>query len=81
MTYVDTSGEEWDQPAEIVLLCAFSFFNVQLMLLSGIGKPYDPQTGDGVVGKNYAYQTTSGVERIFEGQDPQSLHRAPARTA
>ena len=39
----DTSGEEWEQPADIVLLCAFSFFNVQMMLLSGIGKPYDPQ--------------------------------------
>ena len=24
VTYVDTSGEEWEQPAEIVVLCAFS---------------------------------------------------------
>jgi gluconate 2-dehydrogenase alpha chain len=66
VTYVDTSGEEWEQPANIVLLCAFSFFNVQLMLLSGIGKPYDPQTGQGVVGRNYAYQTTSGVSVILK---------------
>ncbi len=48
-----------EQPADLVLLCAFSFFNVRMMLLSGIGKPYDPQTGQGVVGRNYAYQTTS----------------------
>ena len=66
VTYVDTSGEEWEQPANIVLLCAFSFFNVQLMLLSGIGKPYDPQTGQGVVGRNYAYQTTSSVSLILK---------------
>jgi len=66
VTYVDTSGEEWEQPANIVLLCAFSFFNAQLMLLSGIGKPYDPQTGQGVVGRNYAYQTTSGVSVILK---------------
>ena len=29
-------------------------------LLSGIGKPYDPRTGEGVVGRNYTYQTTGG---------------------
>ncbi len=66
MTYVDTSGEEWEQPANIVLVCAFALFNVRLMLLSGIGKPYDAQTGQGVVGRNYAYQTTSSVGVILK---------------
>ena len=66
VTYVDTSGEEWEQPANIVLVCAFSLFNVRLMLLSGIGKPYDAQSGEGVVGRNYAYQTTSGVSIILK---------------
>ena len=66
VTYVDTSGEEWEQPADIVLVCAFSLFNVRLLLLSGIGKPYDPQTGQGVVGRNYAYQTTSSVSAILK---------------
>ena len=74
VTYVDTSGEEWEQPANIVLVCAFALFNVRLMLLSGIGKPYDPQSGQGVVGRNYAYQTMSSVNLIFEGQDPQYVH-------
>ena len=37
-----------------------------MMLLSSIGKPYDPQTGQGVVGRNYAYQTTSGVSLILK---------------
>jgi hypothetical protein len=49
-----------------VLLCAYSLFNVRLMLLSGIGKPYDSQTGQGVVGRNYAYQTLSGVSVILK---------------
>jgi gluconate 2-dehydrogenase alpha chain len=66
VTYVDTSGEEWEQPANIVLVCAFALFNVRMLLLSGIGKPYDPQTGQGVVGRNYAYQTTSSVDLIFK---------------
>jgi gluconate 2-dehydrogenase alpha chain len=66
VTYVDSSGEVWEQPANIVLVCAFSFFNVRLLLLSGIGKPYDPQTGQGVVGRNYAYQTTSSVDVILK---------------
>src|SRR5439155_2656186 len=66
VTYVDTSGEEWEQPANIVLVCAYALFNVRLMLLSGIGKPYDAQTGQGVVGRNYAYQTTSSVAVILK---------------
>jgi len=47
-------------------VCAFSLFNVRLLLLSGIGKPYDPNTGEGVVGKNYAYQTGTGSTAYFE---------------
>ncbi|WP_022721447.1 GMC family oxidoreductase [Rhodopseudomonas sp. B29] len=66
VTYVDSSGEEWEQPADLVLVCAFSLFNVRLLLLSGIGTPYDPQTGQGVVGRNYAYQTTSSVGVILK---------------
>jgi gluconate 2-dehydrogenase alpha chain len=66
VTYVDTSGEEWEQPADIILVCAFSLFNVRLLLLSGIGAPYDPQSGQGVVGRNYAYQTMSSVNVILK---------------
>lgn len=61
VTFVDTSGEEYEQPADLVLVCAFALWNVQLLLLSKIGKPYDARTRQGVVGRNYAYQTTSGV--------------------
>jgi gluconate 2-dehydrogenase alpha chain len=66
VTYVDAQGREWEQPADLVLLCAFSFFNVRLLLLSGIGKPYDHASGEGVVGRNYAYQTGSGSTGFFE---------------
>ena len=58
VTYMDANGIESFQPADLVLLCAFQFHNVRLMLASGIGKPYDPASGQGVVGRNFAYQTS-----------------------
>jgi gluconate 2-dehydrogenase alpha chain len=60
VTYVDGAGREFEQPAEIVFVTAFPLNNVRTLLLSGIGKPYDPRTGEGVVGRNYSYQTTGG---------------------
>ena len=62
VTYVDELGREIEQPAQLVILCAYTTHNVHLLLLSGIGKPYDPKSGEGVVGRNYAYQITSSVE-------------------
>jgi gluconate 2-dehydrogenase alpha chain len=62
VTYVDTQGREFEQPAQIVVLCAYQLHNVRLLLLSGIGQPYDPNTGEGVIGRNYAYQIVSGVD-------------------
>jgi gluconate 2-dehydrogenase alpha chain len=66
VTYVNSAGETFFQPAELVILSAYVLQNVRLLLLSGIGKPYDPKTGDGVVGKNYAYQTMSSVTVFFD---------------
>ena len=63
--YVDAQGDEYEQPAEMVFLCAYAHHNVHLLLLSGIGEPYDPQSGRGVVGRNYAYQITSSVD-VFQ---------------
>ena len=65
VTYVDIEGQVWEQPADLVLLCAWGLFNVRLMLLSGIGKPYDRDRNEGVVGRNYAYQTGSGATAFF----------------
>lgn len=61
VTYVDAKGEEVYQPADMVLVCNFAFNAVHLLLVSGVGTPYDPTTGKGTVGRNYAYQCTSGV--------------------
>jgi gluconate 2-dehydrogenase alpha chain len=64
--YVDTrSGEEYEQPAGLVILGAYVFNNVLLMLTSGIGTPYDYKTGKGVVGKNYCYQVTGTNVQVF----------------
>ncbi|MGL4440572.1 MAG: GMC oxidoreductase, partial [Bosea sp. (in: a-proteobacteria)] len=68
VTYTDVHGEQWNQPAAIVILCSYVHNNVKLMLLSGIGKPYDPLANEGVVGRNYAYQKTSGVSVRFENE-------------
>lgn len=66
VTYIDARGQEVEQPAQVVALCAFSINNVRLLLLSGIGAPYDPRSGEGVVGKNYTYQTMAGVSVFMD---------------
>jgi gluconate 2-dehydrogenase alpha chain len=70
VVYIDENGQELEQPADLVVLSAFQMHNVRLLLLSGIGTPYDPSTGNGVVGKNYAYQM-SAVTTAFFGDDVQ----------
>ncbi len=62
VTYVDAQGREHEQPADLVILCAYAQHNVHLLLLSGIGQPYDPTANKGVTGRNYAYQITSSVD-------------------
>ncbi len=68
VTYVDAQGQENLQPAEMVVLCAFAHHNPILMLQSGIGQPYNPETRTGTVGRNYTYQTMTGVSVFYEGQ-------------
>ncbi|MDQ0270445.1 GMC family oxidoreductase [Cytobacillus purgationiresistens] len=64
--YVNTlTGEEFEQPAEVVVIASYVFNNVRLLLNSNLGKPYDPQTGAGAVGKNYAYQISAGGSTLF----------------
>ena len=67
LTYVDTSGVEYEQPADLIILAGYGLMNVRMMLLSGIGKPYDPKTDVGAVGRNYCYQTGGGgASMIFD---------------
>ncbi len=66
VTYVDAQGREHVQPADLVILSAFQFHNVHLMLLSGIGQPYNPITNEGTVGRNFAYQNLSTLKALFD---------------
>ncbi|MRX06852.1 GMC family oxidoreductase [Pseudoduganella sp. FT25W] len=66
VTYLDAQGRETEQPADLVVLCAFSLFNVHLMLLSGIGVPYDPVSNTGTIGRNYSYQNLNRVSLFFD---------------
>ena len=65
-TYVDSSGQSWEQPADLVILCAFQLFNVQLLLLSGVGTPYNARTGQGQIGRNFSHQTISNAIGFFD---------------
>ena len=66
VTYVDAQGQEYEQPAELIVMTAFVLHNVHLLLLSGVGTPYDPSTGKGTLGKNYAYQIVSSVDVFYD---------------
>ena len=64
--YLDLrTAEEYEQPADVVVLGAFSMTNTRLLLQSGVGQPYDPRSGKGVVGRNFCYQVVSSVPVFF----------------
>ncbi len=67
--YVDENGNQCFQPAKIVILSGFQMYNVRLMLLSGIGKPYNPITEEGVVGRNYAFLSNGGATLFFKDKN------------
>jgi gluconate 2-dehydrogenase alpha chain len=56
VSYFDSMGQEQEQPADLIVLGAFTLSNIRLLLLSQIGQPYDPQANAGVVGRNFTYQ-------------------------
>ncbi|WP_391204526.1 GMC family oxidoreductase [Psychrobacillus sp. L4] len=72
LVYTDiTTGIEYEQPADIVVLAGFVFTNTRLLLLSKIGAPYDPKTGKGIIGKNFTghfnnLSTYIGARGFFE---------------
>jgi gluconate 2-dehydrogenase alpha chain len=70
VSYVDAQGNTVEQPADLVVLCAYQMHNVRLLLLSDIGKKYDPATGEGVVGRSYAYQLNGGAALHFDKEQP-----------
>jgi len=70
VTYIDAQGREVFHRRISFVLCAYQLNNTRLLLLSGIGKPYNPATGRGVVGRNYTYQMTGGVMVFFNKDKP-----------
>jgi len=67
VTYVNLlNGEELEQPAGMVILAAYGLNNAALLMWSGIGEIYNPSTGEGLVGKNYCYQTGTGATLFYE---------------
>jgi gluconate 2-dehydrogenase alpha chain len=70
VTYVDEHGQEQEQPAEIVVLSAFTLENVRLLLLSrGGAHPNGLGNDRGLVGKNYTYQQfVTPVTGYFAGR-------------
>ncbi len=71
VTYIDLlTGEEHQQPADIVILSAYTLSNVRLMLLSSNqAHPNGLGNDRGQVGKNYTYQIVGGnAVGLFEGQ-------------
>src|SRR5579859_5052670 len=65
VTYVDASGEEVFQPADLVFLGSWTLNNTRMLLLSGIGEPYDPATGKGSVGRNLTHQISFITAQAF----------------
>lgn len=67
--YIDTvTFEEFIQPAEVVVLTSYVMNNAKLLMVSEIGEMYNPETGRGSLGKNYAYQILPGATGFFEDQ-------------
>jgi len=66
VTYVDSSGEENFQPAALTILASWTLNNTRLLLLSGLGEPYDPATAKGNVGRNLTHQILSSATLFFE---------------
>jgi gluconate 2-dehydrogenase alpha chain len=66
--YYDDRGEQHEQPAHAILLNAFTFNNTKLLLLSKMGRPYDPRTREGVVGRNFTHQVVLGAHSFWDGK-------------
>jgi Cytochrome c len=52
--------------ADLIILAAYAMFNVQLLLLSKIGQPYDPVANTGVIGRNFTHQCMSSIDGFFD---------------
>jgi gluconate 2-dehydrogenase alpha chain len=65
VTYLDSAGQEVFQPAELIFLASWTLNNTRLLLLSGIGQPYEPATGKGTLGRNLTHQVSFSAATLF----------------
>jgi gluconate 2-dehydrogenase alpha chain len=65
VSYIDSTGEEIFQPAELVILASFTLSNNRLLFLSNAGEPYDPSTGKGTLGRNLTHQVNFTAAQAF----------------
>ncbi|MCK8788107.1 GMC family oxidoreductase [Roseomonas sp. NAR14] len=66
VTYADAEGNTVTQPARLVIVATFAYNNARLLLLSRIGQPYDPRSGEGTVGRNFNYQNMATIKAFFD---------------
>jgi len=65
--YLDLqTAEEYEQPADVVVVGAYSMTSTKLLLQERIGEPYNPATGKGVVGRNFCYQVMSHTPAFYK---------------
>ena len=64
--YSDDKGNDFFQPAAIVVLASWTLNNVRLLLLSKIGTPYNAVSGEGTLGRNLTHQVQSGTRVFFD---------------
>jgi gluconate 2-dehydrogenase alpha chain len=65
VAYVDASGREVFQPAALTILASWTLNNNRLLLLSDVGEPYDPATGEGNLGRNLTHQVSFSPATLF----------------
>jgi gluconate 2-dehydrogenase alpha chain len=65
VVYRDESGEEFFQPADLVIVATWTLNNVRLLFLSDIGQPYDLATGKGTLGRNLTHQISVPAAQAF----------------
>jgi gluconate 2-dehydrogenase alpha chain len=63
--YLDAEGSLREQRADVVVLSAYTFGNVRLLLLSGMGEPYDVEQARGSVGARYGYNVAGAGAALF----------------
>lgn len=66
LIYTDAEGRYHDYAVGRVVLSGWTYANTRLLLLSGIGRPYDPETGEGVVGRNYGNHISAEASAYWE---------------